>query len=42
MPMLAIAYELYADATRDAEIIYRNGIRHPGVTPPVPLSVLAA
>ena len=42
MPMLAIAYELYADATRDAEIIYRNGIRHPGVTPPVPLSVLAS
>ena len=42
MPMLAIAYELYFDATRDAEILFRNGIRHPGMTPPIPLSVLAA
>lgn len=42
MPMLAIAYELYFDATRDAEILFRNGIRHPGMTPPVALSVLAA
>jgi prophage DNA circulation protein len=42
MPMLAVAYELYADATRDAEIIFRNGIRNPGMTPPFALSVLTA
>ena len=42
MPMLVIAYELYADATRDAEILLRNDIRHPGFVPPVPLSVLSA
>ena len=42
MPMLAIAYELYADATRDAEIQLRNGIRHPGFVPPGALSVMAA
>ena len=40
MPMLAVAYELYADATRDAEILLRNGIRHPSFVPPQPLSVL--
>lgn len=39
---LVIAYALYADATRDAEIVLRNGIRHPGFVPPVPLSVLTA
>ncbi len=42
LPMLVIAYELYADATRDAEILLRNDIRHPGFVPPVPLSVLSA
>lgn len=42
MPALAVAYELYADATRDAEIVLRNGIRHPGFVPPAPLSVLTA
>lgn len=42
MPMLAVAYELYADASRDAEIQSRNGIRHPGFVPPGPLSVIAA
>ena len=42
LPMLVIAYELYADATRDAEILLRNDIRHPGFVPPVPLSVLGA
>lgn len=42
MPMLAIAYELYADASRDTEIQLRNGIRHPGFVPPGALSVIAA
>ena len=42
MPMLVVAFELYADATRDAEILLRNGIRHPSFVPPQPLSVLTA
>jgi prophage DNA circulation protein len=42
MPMLAVAYELYADASRDAEIQSRNGIRHPGFVPPGALSVIVA
>lgn len=33
MPALVIAYELYADASRDAEIIKRNSIRHPAFVP---------
>lgn len=42
MPLLAVAYELYADASRDAEIQFRNGLRHPGFVPPGALSVIAA
>jgi len=34
--------EGYADATRDAEIQLRNGIRHPGFVPPGALSVMTA
>ncbi|WP_158250773.1 DNA circularization protein [Xanthomonas albilineans] len=41
MPMLALAYELYADASRDAQIQLRNGIRHPGFVPPNALCVMA-
>jgi prophage DNA circulation protein len=33
MPALAIAQHLYGDATRDEELIARNGIPHPGFTP---------
>lgn len=33
-PALVTAYELYEDATRDAELISRNGIRHPSFIPP--------
>lgn len=29
-PALLVSYSLYADAARDAEIVARNGIRHPG------------
>ncbi len=42
MPMLVVAYDYYADATRDAEIIQRNNVRHPLFVPVVPLKVLAA
>ena len=33
MPALVVAYELYGDATRDREIIFRNKIRHPSFVP---------
>lgn len=33
MPALVIAQILYGDATRDAEIIARNGIRNPAIVP---------
>lgn len=41
LPALVLAYRLYGDAARDAEIVSRNNIRHPGVVPGgVPLEVL--
>lgn len=40
LPALALAYELYGDASRDQEIATRNQIRHPGFVPVVPLQVL--
>lgn len=42
MPMLAIAYDYYADATLDAEIISRNKVRHPLFVPVAALKVVAA
>ena len=33
LPALVIAHALYEDATRDAEIVARNHIRHPGFVP---------
>ena len=30
MPALAVAHRLYGDASRDSEIVKRNGVRHPG------------
>ena len=42
LPMLAVAYELYVDATRDAEILLRNDIKHPSFVPPLPLSILSS
>lgn len=42
MPMVAIAYDYYGDATRDAEIIQRNNVRNPLFVPPNPLQVLTA
>lgn len=40
IPALALAYDLYEDAERDAEIVSRNGIRHPGFVPPAPIRVM--
>ena len=39
-PALVLAYDYYEDARRDADIVARNGIRHPGFVPPDPLRVL--
>lgn len=42
-PALVLAHDLYADAGREAEIVARNGIRHPGFVPGgVELEVLTA
>ncbi len=40
MPAVVLAYDYYADATRDAEIIERNNIRHGGFVPAVSLKML--
>lgn len=40
MPALALAYDLYEDASRATDIVTRNRVRHPGFVPPVPLRVL--
>lgn len=39
-PALVLAYDQYGDAARDAEIITRNNIRHPGFVPVKPISLL--
>lgn len=42
MPALVAAYRIHGDATREAEIIERNGVRNPAFVPgAVPLEVLA-
>lgn len=42
LPTLVLAQQVYQDATRDAELIERNNIRHPGFVPGgQPLEVLA-
>lgn len=40
MPALVLAYDYYTDASRDVEIIERNGIRHGGFVPAVALKML--
>lgn len=41
MPALVVAYRVYGDAARDADIVERNHIRHPGFIPGgQPLEVL--
>lgn len=39
-PAVVLAYDIYEDADRDQELVQRNGVRHPGFVPPVPLKVL--
>lgn len=42
LPALVVAYNVYGDASRDADLISRNNIRHPGFVPGgEPLEVLA-
>lgn len=42
LPSLVIAYDLYEDASREAEIVSRNRVSHPGFVPgAVPLKVIA-
>lgn len=41
VPALVLAYDLYEDAGRDAEIVARNQVRHPGFVPAVDLRVLS-
>lgn len=33
LPALVVAYTLYGDAQRDAEVVARNSVRHPGFLP---------
>ncbi|MGD9664375.1 MAG: DNA circularization protein [Novosphingobium sp.] len=41
-PSLVLAYDLYEDAARDADIVARNAIRHPGFLPGAqPLQVIS-
>lgn len=41
IPALALAYDLYEDTGREAEIITRNRVRHPGFIPAEPIKVLS-
>jgi prophage DNA circulation protein len=41
VPALALAYDLYEDAGRDAEITARNRVRHPGFVPASDIRVLS-
>lgn len=40
MPALVLAYDYYEDAIREAEIVARNGIQHPGFIPAESIKVL--
>lgn len=39
LPALVLAHRQWGDATRAAEIVQRNRLRHPGFVPPQPLQV---
>lgn len=42
LPSLVVAYDIYEDAARDADIVTRNSIKHPGFVPGArPLKVIA-
>ena len=40
LPALVVSYDYYGDATRDAELVARNRVRHPGFVPALPIKVL--
>jgi prophage DNA circulation protein len=40
LPALVLAYDYYEDAMRDAEIVARNSVTHPGFVPAKPVQVL--
>ncbi len=42
LPALVLAYDLYEDTSRDAEITERNKVRHPGFVPATQIKVLSA
>lgn len=42
LPAIVLAYDLYEDVARDAEIVARNKVRHPGFVPAEALKVLSA
>lgn len=42
LPGIVLAYDLYEDVTREAEIIDRNKVRHPGFVPATTIKVLSA
>lgn len=39
LPALVLAYRRFGDATRGAEVVQRNRIRHPGFVPPLPIKI---
>lgn len=39
LPAVVLAYQQFGDASRADEIVTRNGVRHPGFLPPLPLQV---
>ena len=41
MPAVVLAYDFYDDATRDSEIVERNGVRNPGFVPAKTLKMLS-
>lgn len=41
LPALVLAYDRYEDVTRDAEIVARNQVRHPGFVPAQAIQVLS-
>ncbi|MNN76814.1 hypothetical protein D3C81_1932250 [compost metagenome] len=39
LSVLVLAYRRFGDATREAEVVQRNRIRHPGFVPAVPIKI---
>jgi len=39
LPALVLAYRRFGDATREAEVVQRNRIRHPGFVPALPIKL---